>query len=72
MKRLISIPGIDPNSYEINNGNTPLIDAMYSKNNEIAKLLIELDNTDINRRNFQQKTALSIAANLKKLKSLNY
>ena len=61
IQRLLSIPGININSYEPKNGDTPLISAIKNKNNELAILLINNPQTNINWRNMKQHTALTLA-----------
>ena len=58
---LIKLDNVNVNSYAPKNGNTPLMIAIENKNTKIAKLLINLPKTNINMRNYNGKTALTIA-----------
>ena len=58
---LIKSGKVNVNSYAPTNGNTPLMIAIQNDHIDIAKLLIELPSTDINLRNYNRQTALTIA-----------
>lgn len=61
IKTLIKSDKVDVNSYAPLNGNTPLMIAIENKNVEVAELLIENPRIDINLRNYNGKTALTLA-----------
>ena len=69
---LLKSEEIDVNLYAPVDGNTPLIIALKNNNLEIAELLIKSPHVNINQNNYQQETALVIAAsnNLEKMVSL--
>lgn len=61
VQRLLKLAKINVNSYEQENGNTPLLTAIMNKNIDIAKTLIEYPQTNVNLKNNISQSALVIA-----------
>lgn len=72
VKMLLETDRIDVNAYSPKSGNTPLMIAIINKNSEIAELLINDKRTNINARNYNDRTALTFAveSNLENIVSL--
>lgn len=72
VKMLLETDRIDVNAYSPKSGNTPLMIAIINKNSEIAELWINDKRTNINARNYYDRTALSFAveSNLENIVSL--
>lgn len=61
IKTLLKNENVDVNSYAPTSGNTPLMIAIKNKNAEIAELFITDKRTNINAKNYHNKTALIMA-----------
>ena len=61
VKSLLNTNKVDPNLFLPNTGDTALMIAINSRFVDIAKILIEYPKTDLNIKNFSDKTALTIA-----------
>ena len=65
IKMLIQNEKVDVNSYAPADGNTPLIISILNNHIEVAKLLIECERTNLNMRNYENDTALTLAVRKK-------
>lgn len=71
VERLLKIETIDVNQYSFETGDSPLIVSVREKHFDIAKLLIDFPSTNINHRNYQRQTALTIAAKNNSMNIIN-